>query len=152
MTRPFTGWHMLWILVAMFGVIIAVNAIMARAAITTFGGTVVANSYVASQRFNTWLEAARVQERLGWTHAIALDAGRHIVVSLASPQGAISGAQLVAQATHPLGRTAAQSLVFEPVGGGRYRASTPLATGRWLIHLTAKRGSARAVFDGEITR
>ncbi|MGE0776676.1 MAG: FixH family protein, partial [Sphingomonadaceae bacterium] len=55
MTRSFTGRHMAIILIAFFGVVIAVNFYMARMAIGTFGGTVVDNSYVASQRFNGWL-------------------------------------------------------------------------------------------------
>jgi nitrogen fixation protein FixH len=39
----FTGWHMTTILVAFFGVVIAVNFFMARMAVGTFGGTVVDN-------------------------------------------------------------------------------------------------------------
>lgn len=66
MTRPFTGWHMTGIVVAMFGLVIAVNVLMASYAIGTFGGTVVDNSYVASQRFNDWLAEARAQRALKW--------------------------------------------------------------------------------------
>jgi len=66
MTRTFTGWHMTGIVVALFGVVIAVNVLMASYAIGTFGGTVVDNSYVASQRFNSWLAEARTQRDLGW--------------------------------------------------------------------------------------
>ena len=54
MTKPFTGWHMTAILVGFFSTVIAVNVYMAHAAISTFGGTVVDNSYVASQEFNGW--------------------------------------------------------------------------------------------------
>ena len=41
MKRPFTGRHMAAILIAGFGVVIAVNLVMARFAVTTFGGVVV---------------------------------------------------------------------------------------------------------------
>ena len=58
--RRFTGYHMAAILVAFFGVIIAVNMVMATLATRTFGGVVVENSYVASQEFNGWLKDARV--------------------------------------------------------------------------------------------
>ena len=50
MTRKFTGWHMTAILVGFFAIVISVNLFMARAAIGSFGGVVVDNSYVASQR------------------------------------------------------------------------------------------------------
>lgn len=152
MTRPFTGWHMLGILVAMFGVIIAVNLVMARAAIATFGGKVVENSYVASQKYNHWLAAARAQERLGWTHRITLDAGRHIVVELGDRQGPIGDARVIARITHPLGRLPARTLAVEPMGQGRYRSDAPLDAGRWQVHLAATRGKTRAVFEDEIAR
>ena len=60
--RPFTGYHMTAILVAFFGVVIVVNFVMARYAVATFGGTVVDNSYVASQEFNGWLKGLTVQK------------------------------------------------------------------------------------------
>ena len=73
--RKFTGWHMTGILVAFFGVVVSVNVFMARAAISTFGGTVVDNSYVASQKFNGWLDKAEA-------HALARNkTGRGAVVA-----------------------------------------------------------------------
>ena len=62
----FTGWHMTAIFVAFFGIVMAVNFYMARMAVGTFGGTVVDNSYVASQEYNSWLGAAARQDKLGW--------------------------------------------------------------------------------------
>ena len=41
-------------------------------AIGTFGGTVVDNSYVASQNYNRWLADADEQEALGWKTKAAL--------------------------------------------------------------------------------
>ena len=64
--RPFTGKHMAAIMIAFFGVVIAVNVLMARLATSTFGGLVVENSYVASQKFNRWLGEARSEKALGW--------------------------------------------------------------------------------------
>ena len=66
MRKPFTGRHFTLIMVAFFGVVIAINLVMARYASATFGGVVVENSYVASQRFNSWLGKARTQDALGW--------------------------------------------------------------------------------------
>jgi nitrogen fixation protein FixH len=55
----FTGWHMLGIMVAFFGVIIAVNLTMAYNAIHSWSGLVVQNTYVASQEFNDKAETAK---------------------------------------------------------------------------------------------
>ncbi|MEJ5900805.1 FixH family protein [Ochrobactrum teleogrylli] len=62
----FTGWHMLGIMVAFFGVIIAVNVTMAYFAINSWSGLVVANSYVASQEFNEKAETGKQQAALQW--------------------------------------------------------------------------------------
>ena len=66
MRGPFTGRHMALILVAGFGIVIAVNFLMAYLAARDFGGVVVENSYVASQNYNSWLKEADAQRQLGW--------------------------------------------------------------------------------------
>src|SRR3546814_2709482 len=66
------------ILIAFFGVVISINMVMASFALSTFGGTVVDNSYVASQHYNKWLARADAQDRLGWDKSIAVDEGRHV--------------------------------------------------------------------------
>ena len=65
--KPFTGRHMLFAMLAFFGVIIAVNLTMAAFATKSWTGLVVKNSYVASQAFNRELEQAKVQAARGWT-------------------------------------------------------------------------------------
>ena len=50
--RPFTGGHMLAVMVVFFGVVISVNVFLAVVANTSWTGFVVENSYVASQEFN----------------------------------------------------------------------------------------------------
>ena len=57
--REFTGKHMLVIMFAFFGVIIAVNLTMATFAHTSWSGLVVQNSYVAGQHFNRKAEEGR---------------------------------------------------------------------------------------------
>ncbi|EQB08879.1 hypothetical protein L286_01110, partial [Sphingobium sp. HDIP04] len=76
------------ILAAFFAVVIAVNMLMATVAVRSFGGTVVENSYVASQKFNGWLAQARAQQRLGWRDAVTLDAERRVGLALKDANGA----------------------------------------------------------------
>ena len=66
MRREFTGRDMAMVMVAGFGVVVAVNFYMASLAIGGFGGVVVENSYVASQKFNGWLDEAREGRKLGY--------------------------------------------------------------------------------------
>lgn len=150
MTRVFTGWHMTGIVVAMFGVVIAVNFVMAGYAIGTFGGTVVDNSYVASQHFNSWLAEARTQRRLNWTLDATIDADRRLVVIAAAPDGPLSAATVTAVATHPLGRLPARALTLHLAGVGRYVATQPLPAGRWLLRVEVRAKGKEARFDDEV--
>jgi nitrogen fixation protein FixH len=138
MTRHITGRHMAAILVAFFGVVIAVNLTMAMFATRTFGGVVVENSYVASQKYNGWLAAAERQQKLHWTIDAALDGQRHVVVALS-----IDGASVSGFARHPLGRETDVPLNFVTLGG-RSRAVNALPPGRWNIHLLISRGESEA--------
>jgi nitrogen fixation protein FixH len=62
--RELTGRRVALIACGAFGVIIAVNVLLAVLAVDTFSGTVVDNSYVSSQTFDGDLAAQRA---LGWT-------------------------------------------------------------------------------------
>ncbi len=125
-----TGRHVAAIFFSFFGIVIAVNVLMASYAIGSFGGTVVDNSYVASQQFNGWLARARAQNALGWHPQAQLAPDRHLVLSLTGP----GSATVSAIAEHPLGKAADIRLHFTRLADGRYRAILPLPPGRWLVH------------------
>ncbi|MCL6699006.1 FixH family protein [Sphingomonas sp. NSE70-1] len=137
-TRPITGWHATAALVAFFGVVVAVNLTMAAFATRTFGGVVVENSYVASQKYNDWLAAAERQNQLNWKIVPGVDTDRRVTVSLA-----LAGAEVRGFARHPLGREADVPLTFIAQEGG-FRSANPLPAGRWNVHLLVKRGSDEA--------
>lgn len=139
--RKFTGWHMLTILVVFFGVVIAVNVMMAHYALSTFSGEVVENSYVASQRFNGWLDEAKAERALGWNVAVT-ETGNILSVAFNDRDGKpITGAKLTADATHPLGDETVHGLRFVETKPGIYVA--PLASGRWQVHLLAEANGHR---------
>jgi nitrogen fixation protein FixH len=132
------------IMFAFFGVIIAVNLTMATLATRTFGGKVVENSYVASQKFNGWLEAARRQDSLGWKHDLSLAEDRKLAVTFASADVPLRSASVTGSARHPVGRQAEVQLRFFERGAGRYESDRPLPPGRWYVHLEVARGTERA--------
>jgi len=137
--RKFTGWHMFAILLAFFGVVVSVNMVMATAAMRTFSGTVVDNSYVASQHFNTWLADARAQERLGWTTHLGIDESRHVTVALSDRGAPLAGAEIEAVARHPLGRAPDVPLHFQAGRAGAYVSQGALPAGRWLVQIEVRR-------------
>ncbi len=132
--RPFTGYHAAAILIAFFAVVVGVNVLMARLAVSTFGGTVVDNSYVASQKFNGWLAEARREKEMGWTVSQPVRAGGHLVLSASGALGEpLSGARITMRAEHPLGRLPGRDLRFTEIRPGTYRSMEPVAAGRWKL-------------------
>jgi nitrogen fixation protein FixH len=138
--KSFTGYHMTIILVAFFGVIIAVNFYMACVALGTFGGTVVNNSYVASQKYNKWLDQARAQQRLGWSVDATLTAKRNILVRVETDR-TVAGLSVQGTARHPLLGLKNQTLHFASSGEGRLQSAEALPAGRWIVDLAIHGGS-----------
>ncbi len=141
MTRKFTGWHMTAIIVAFFGVVIAVNILMATLAVTTFGGTVVDNSYVASQSYNKWLAEARRQRAEGWQAEVVRMADGHVRVTVKEAAIVPANGHLVGIAARPVGKEPDRPLSFHRDGNGGFISAQALPGGRWLIHLTIEDGS-----------
>lgn len=150
MTRTFTGRHMAAILIGFFGIVIAVNFIMATNAVRTFGGTVVANSYVATQRFNGWLAEGRAQNAQGWQAEIRSTAGGALVVALQDDGGPINRASVTVEAEHPLGRLPGRSFALTGLGDGRYAAAHALPPGRWRIRIDAQANGREARFIQDV--
>ena len=147
MQREFTGRHMALVMILGFGVVVAVNFTMASLAIGGFGGVVVENSYVASQKFNGWLDQARKSQRLGYSAALARDGeGRLLATTENVPEGALVSADL----RRPLGQPEHASLRFEQVGPGRFVSTRSLPEGRWIVRLAIDAGAGRWVEEREV--
>lgn len=132
MKREFTGRHAAAIIVFGFAVIIAVNLFMATLAVRGFGGVIVENSYVASQDFNDWLDAADEQAALGWSIEMARSENGHLVVKAASVP---DGEKVTAVARRPLGQAETTSLSFFEATPGQHVSLEPLDAGRWIVRL-----------------
>lgn len=129
-TKRFTGRHMAAILVAGFGVVIAVNVLMATLASTSFGGVVVENSYVAGQHFNDWLDKAEASRAMGYDVSASRAPDGRVVLRT---QGVPAGSKVSALARHPLGHQPDTALTFTMTGADSWTSATPLAEGRWTL-------------------
>ncbi|KUR70501.1 hypothetical protein AQZ52_16990 [Novosphingobium fuchskuhlense] len=135
--RPFTGRHMALVMTGFFGVVIAVNVLLANLAVSTFSGTVVDNSYVASQEFNRWLGAAKADKALGWKLDIARAGPGTVRFTLMDASGRpLTGAAVRAQADHPLGARAPVAMNPREVAPGVYEAALP--AGRWHVGIEVR--------------
>ena len=133
--RPLTGWHVLAMFVAFFGVIITVNAILAWQAIKTFPGLEVANGYVASQSFDAEMAA---QKALNWNLAPQYDkAARKMRLAFTDAAG-----QPVTMGTLSvlIGRATEAADDRRPVfvqTAGVYVAPVTLGYGKWMMAVEA---------------
>ena len=133
MRRELTGRHVLVITVTAFGIIIAVNLLMAFKAVSTFPGLEVRNSYVASQEFD---RVRIAQEGLGWTATPSYD-GEVLSVEMrdrdGNPAPVESFGLTIGRPTHVRDDQTPQFTYNDGV------FSTPLTLepGVWIIHLEA---------------
>lgn len=148
MTRNFTGWHMTGILVAFFGVVIAVNVVMARFAVTTFGGVDTENAYKAGLAFRKEINAAEEQSERHWVVDVnveTLGAGARAVTVRAldatgKPLSALAGS---ARLSHPTDARQDVTTALAPLGDGRYRAVVEAHKGQWDLVVDFAQGDER---------
>ena len=140
--HPFTGRHMLAIVVLFFGVTVTVNLVMAFMATGTFPGLVVENSYVASQHYNDYLREARAQQQTGPKMQMAFGDGLVSVRFVGADGEPMRGLAVTALIGRP-SSTAEDRHIDLVAAGGDYRAAEPLPPGNWLVDVEAFQGDAR---------
>jgi nitrogen fixation protein FixH len=131
MTREFTGWHMLGLMVGGFGIIIAVNLTLAWNAIATFPGLEARNSYEVSQSFQADRAA---QNALRWDVSAEIEDGL-LTVTVLNHRGDPVEAE-VTRAT--LGRATNTSQDTTPVfvwDGTAMVAPVTMQSGYWNLRL-----------------
>ncbi|UOM34042.1 FixH family protein [Acuticoccus sp. I52.16.1] len=147
--REFTGLHMLLIMVAFFGVVIAVNVVMAVLANTTFTGLTARNGYVASIDYKKDIENRARAAELGWTVAVVADRHR-IGVDLTDAAGAPLVA-VVSGTIEPLVKhDPPLPLEFAAVSAGRYRAVSPVPPGEWVVRVGIEHGGERLAWHAPV--
>lgn len=129
-----TGKHVLAITVGAFGIIIAVNVVMAVQAVRTFPGLEVANGYIASQTFDAERKA---QEALGWTVTPEYRDGR-LTVEMVDAGGLPAAVRSMSVL---VGRTTASNDDVTPEFvrvSGKWQADVALARGKWMLKVEAE--------------
>lgn len=145
MTKEITGRHVAMILIGFFGIVIAVNLLMARLAVTTFGGALAENGYVASQDYNKWIAESAAQDKLGWAMTARIE-DRYLLIDTRG--AAAPTLDVIAQ--HPLGRVDDQKIAMVLIGPGQFRSAKSMPEGRWKLHVIMSQGSNKAEYMQEV--
>jgi nitrogen fixation protein FixH len=146
--RELTGRHVLLWIVGFFGAVFIVNAVMVKAATSTFGGLETQSSYKAGLMFESEIAKAERQEALHWrvNGTLARNKAAEAVLDLtvADAQGLpVDGLSVSARLVHPadsrLDRTVA--LLATCVGG--FHGEESASPGQWELIVDFYRGDDR---------
>ncbi|MBR0934217.1 FixH family protein [Bradyrhizobium jicamae] len=135
--RPITGRFVLITTIAFFAVVIGVNAVMMRLAITTLPGTEVDSAYSASLAYQREIVAARQQNERDLQVAAHIERQPNGVASLAIEARNHAGEPLArmnfaARLERPIDRRADRAIDVAEAGRGTYRGSAEnVAAGQW---------------------
>lgn len=143
-----TGRMVLLSLLGFFGVVFAVNAVMVRAATSTFGGLETGSSYKAGLEFGRDVAAARNQDALHWqvSGKIARDrAGdASLEVTARDRNGTLlSGLTAVARLVHPADARLDQPIAVKQIAAGVFHGAAAAAAGQWELVIDLFRGDER---------
>lgn len=144
---PFTGRHMLGVMVLFFGVIIAVNFTMAYFAGSTWSGLIVKNTYVASQRFDEDVTEVERMKAKGWVSQLNVSGDTVSYTLTNALGGAIAADSVSASFTRPVGVEEDKVITLVRSQNGSYVASHDLSAGQWLVKVTALKGEERIYSD-----
>ncbi|MCO5070161.1 MAG: FixH family protein [Rhizobiaceae bacterium] len=137
---PFTGLHMLLVMIAFFGVIIGVNVTMAMFARSSWTGLVVENSYVASQEFNSKMAETRNQAALGWKSVLSVREGRASYTLHNQNDRPVRLGSVTLKFMRPVDDREDKVVPLEAGTDGVYSSGWTVADGVWLVEVHAEAG------------
>ena len=146
--RVLTGRHVLQWLVAFFGIVFAVNGVLVRAAISTFGGVETLSSYRAGLQFEQEVGLVQRQDALHWhvTGKLARDSAGVAVLDVTArdAQGApLSGLTADARLAHPADDRLDRVIAVRSVAGGVFHGAAEAQPGQWELIVDLYRGDQR---------
>jgi nitrogen fixation protein FixH len=147
-TRELTGRHVLLCLLAFFGVVIAANGVMVRAATSTFGGVETTSSYKAGLMFKQQIAAAEAQDALHWRvdgRLVRDRAGEAVLdISARDANGVpLSGLTAQARLAHPADARLDHVIALSRTGAGEFRGQAQAQPGQWELIVDLYRGESR---------
>ena len=135
--REVTGRMVLFSLIGFFALVAGVNAVMIRAAVSTFGGVETENAYQAGLDFAQELIAVEAQDVRHWQVRgnISTDkTATSIKVSANDASGRpLAGLQATGRLVHPTDRRADRVFTFKQDAAGSFSGRTEPVVGQWVL-------------------
>ena len=146
--REITGRIVLICLVAFFAVVIGVNFVLVRAAISTFGGLETESSYRAGLAFGGEIAAAQAQEARHWQIAAKLLSANEgmtaVEINALDAAGRpLTGLNAAVRLAHPTDRRLDHALDMRENAPGQFHGTATPAMGEWDLVIELSRGEDR---------
>ena len=146
--RILTGRVVLLWLVGFFVVVFAVNAVLVRAAISTFGGVETLSSYKAGLQFEREAALAQRQDALHWqvSGALARNAAGEAMLDVSARDGQgtpLIGLTADARLAHPADDRLDRVIAVRPVAAGEFHGAAQAQPGQWELIIDLYRGDQR---------
>lgn len=132
---PRRGRWIPYVFVGLMLLVVAVNAGLVLAALSTFAGTTTTGAYDRGRAYNAVLAEAERQTALGWAARVTL-AGSRLDVTVADPDGIPVSGQLQGILLRPLQGTTVPLHLAERAPGRWVAVPEHLAAGQWEARLT----------------
>jgi nitrogen fixation protein FixH len=146
--RELTGRSVLLWLLAFFGVVFAVNGVLVRAAISTFGGVETTSPYKAGLQFEQDAAVAQRQDALHWQVSGKLTRDGDSLAVLDVVARDANGASLVglsakARLAHPADERLDHAIPVRAVAAGAFHGQAAARPGQWELIVDLFRGEQR---------
>jgi nitrogen fixation protein FixH len=145
--REVTGRTVLICLLAFFGLIAAMNAVLIRLAVSTFGGVETENAYQAGLNFSREIAAAEVQDGLHWQVKATVSADPETTVVELVARDAdgrpLAGLDASARLVHPTDRRGDIVVPLNERTTGMFHGQVAAAHGTWTLVIDLLRDGNR---------
>ena len=129
--KRFTGFHMLAVMLAFYGVIVSVNLTMATLANTTWTGLLNKNGYVASIDYAKLDAAEQTVRDLGWNVTLTEDLGV-VRLDMTDATNTVIPATVSASVRNAFNKFSTLEFVNE---GGVYTSTPSLPAGAYTVNI-----------------
>jgi nitrogen fixation protein FixH len=138
----------LFCFIGFFAVVATVNAIMIRAALTTFAGTETASAYKASLAYKDEEAAALAQAALNWHvegRIVRTMTGQAILTVDVRDKNRLPvyGIDVSARLAHPLNSRLDHDIALSRIADGSFHGATEATAGQWALTLEVNREGNR---------
>ena len=146
--RELTGKHVLICFVGFFGIVFTVNAVMVKAAMSTFGGVQTTSSYQAGLKFGQDVARVEQQDALHWqvNGKLSRDGAGNAVldISVRDLKGVpVNGLAAQARLAHPADERRDHLIALNDESSGRFRGATRAEPGQWELIVDLYKDDAR---------